>query len=202
MLFVLMKLYHFVIVKNMFDAIDEFRNEENRVYFVNTVMSENVVSRREILLKQDVMKYINRKSDLEVKYEWKNFENDKEYFFDMNNRKVYTNDKIFLNKDFLINMPNYIGYGYEVENKLFKVFDINHILPTKYNNELCYKIITKNEIIIIDRNTYLPIYSSTKMADSADKSKTKLEKTYEFKVGEVTDEDVALPDLSEYTIVE
>lgn len=198
-LFVLVKLYHFMIVKHLFDAITEFKNEENRAYFVNTVMSENMVLEEKVFLKQETIKYISKESNVDLIYEWREFRNNEEYFFDVNSKKIYTKDT-YLTKNFLPDIPECIGYSYGEEFKPSAILAVHHIIPTRYNDKFCYKIITKNEVIIIDKDTYLPVYSSMKTVKTD--SKNKIEKTYEFKVGEVTDEEVALPDLSEYTIVE
>ena len=152
LLFVLIKLYHFVIVKNMFDAIDEFRNEENRAYFVNTVIDGDAVLEEKVLLKEEVMKYITSKNDMELSYELRNFETDEEYFINANNRKVYINDIVFLSKELLPSISNYIGSTYR-DFDLSEIFTIDYILLTKYNNKFCYKIITKSEIIIVDKDS-------------------------------------------------
>ena len=201
-LFVLSKVYHFMLVSRLFDAVENFREEENRTYFVMTTMDRELVMEEKILLKEDTVKYVNSKNNRELNYIWKNFQNSKEYFIDVEN-KVYTDDMTFKNKNILPKLPNFIRYAFNKSKlNISKIFDICHIVLTKYENRICYKIVTKNEVIIIDKDTYLPIYSSLKMLDATYKSKNVIEKSYEFKVGEVTDEDVALPDLSEYTIVE
>ncbi len=198
LLFVLIKLYHFVIVKNMFDAIDEFRNEENRAYFVNTVIDGDAVLEEKVLLKEDIIKYINRISGSEVRCKYRNFENNQEYSFCSEKKEVYMNDLTIQNRDVLYSLPAFMELK-DIKLKL-KLSQINYIIPIKYNDKFCYKIVTRKEEVIIESSTYLPIYSSVKRVRLDDK--TKIEKTYEFKIGEVTDEDVALPDLSEYTIVE
>ena len=192
----LVKWYHFVVVRRMFDAINEFRNEENRAYFVKTVVDENMILEEKIMLKEGKIKHTNMKKGSEVDCKWENFEKNEEYFFNIEKKKVYINNLKIGNKDSLYSLPSFIEYLLR-ENKL-KLNGIVYILPIKYNNEFCYKIVTKKENIIIRSSTYLPIYSSVKRV-KLDK-KTKIEKTYEFKVGEVTDEDVALPDLSKYTL--
>lgn len=201
-LFMLRKLYHFVIVNKLYEAIEDFREKDNRVYLVTTTMDEEVVMEEKILLKQETVKYTNSKNNRDLNYIWKNFQNNEEYFIDVEN-KIYTDDIIFKNKNVLPNLPNFIGYAFKKSKlNIPKIFEIRHILLTKHNDKVCYKIITKNEIIIVDKDTYLPIYSLLQEIDANDNKKIKIENTYEFKVGEVTDEDVALPDLSEYTVVE
>ena len=78
---------------------------------------------------------------------------------------------------------------------IFKVFEIYYIIPIKYNNQFCYKISTKNEIVIIDGKTYLPLYSKVKTLNSDDGIENETENFYEFKIGEVKDEDMVMPDI-------
>lgn len=200
LLFILSKVYQFVMMSKLFNAIENFRKEENRSYSVKTMMDEDVVFEVETFLKQDRMKSINRINNSELNCQWIDFQNLRVYSFSMENKKVYKNDIMLENRDILSNLPDFIENT--SERKISKIFKIRYITLIKYNNKICYKIVTKNEIIIIDKDTYLPVYSSIQKVSSNDNYKVKTEYTYEFKVGEVTDEEVALPDLSEYTIVE
>lgn len=200
LLFILSKVYQFVMMSKLFNAIENFRKEENRSYSVKTMLDEDVVFEETTLLKKDIMKYVSKENGLDLNYRWRNFQNNEKYSFNIKNKEVYKNDMMLENKRLLYNLPSLIDYTFR-EN-VSKIFDIRHIILTKYNNKICYKIATKNEIIIIDKDTYLPVYSSVRKITSEDQKRTKIENTYEFKVGEVTDEEVALPDLSEYTIVE
>lgn len=202
-LFVLSKVYHFVIMNHLFEAIVKFRSEENRAYLVDVRMSEDIVLQEETLLKQEIVKYVNKKDGRDLNYRWKNFDTNENYFININSKSVYANDEIIQSKNILPNLPNLIGYISEEDGvNLLKVFEICYIIPTKYENKNCYKIVTKNEVIVIDKKTYLPVYSALKILDYNEENNNQVEKTYEFKVGEVTDEDVMLPDLTNYTTVE
>ena len=54
-------------------------------------------------------------------------------------------------------------------------------------------------MVIIDKSTYLPVYSTLKIANSKSKD-NKIEYKYKFGVGTVTDEDIAVPNTSDYKI--
>lgn len=202
-LFMLSKVYQVVIVSRVFEAVEEFRNEENRGYWVEIKMNKDMILEEQILLKQKIMKYINKKNSLDVNCVWKSFESKEEYFFDIKKEEVYINDLIMESKDILFNLPSLMGYTFgNGKFDISKIFEVLYILPVKYEDKFCYKIITKNEVIIVEKDTYLPIYSSIKRMKSNEESKSVIERRYEFKVGEVTNEDVTLPNLSEYTFVE
>lgn len=203
LLLVLSRVYYLVVINHVFEAIQKFKDEENREYCVEMKVNENTILKEQILLKQEIMKYINRKNSLDINCVWKNFKSKEKYSFGVKQKTVYINDLIMESKDILFNLPSLMGYT--AENGKFdisKIFEVLYILPIKYQDKLCYKIITKNEVIIVEKDTYLPIYSSIKRMKSNEESKSVIERRYEFKVGEVTDEDVELPNLSEYTFVE
>lgn len=202
-LFMLSKVYQMVIVSRVFEAVEEFRNEENRGYWVETIINGKMVLKEEIILKQEIVKHVKKKNGSIISYKCKNFDQKEECFVNIKNKKIYRHDIMIKNENTLYNLPNFIEYSFDNDKfNLYKIFDVHYILPTKYQDKLCYKIITKNEVIIVEKDTYLPIYSSIKRMKSNEESKSVIERTYEFKVGEVTDEDVELPDLSEYTFVE
>lgn len=203
LIFVLSRLYHFVIMSRVFDAIVAFKNEENRRYFVSTIINTNRILEKEVLVNQKIIKNLSNRNGINLNYEWRNLESNESYSFNVNSKEIYKNDVIIQNRAVLPNLPDFIGYAFK-NNKvnLDKILDIYYIIPTKYEEKSCYKIGLKHEIIIIDKATYLPIYSSITRINSNDGNKEKIENIYEFKVGEVTDEDVALPDLSDYIIVE
>lgn len=202
-LFILSKAYQMTIINHVFEAIEEFKNEGNREYWVETIINGEVVLEEEIFLKQEMMKCVKRKNNSIISYKCKNLDQKEEYFVNIKNKKIYRHDIMIKNENTLYNLPNFIEYSFDNDKfKLSKIFDIHYIIPTKYKDKPCYKIVTKNEVTIVKKETYLPVYSSAKRMKSNEESKSKIERTYEFKVGEVTDEDVALPDLSEYTFVE
>lgn len=197
------KVYHLVVVNHVFDAIEKFKNEENRAYSVETIMNGNVVFKEEKLLKQEIMKYIKKTNDIVINCKWKNFVENEEYFIDIIHKEVTLYNVMNEDKNGLFNLSSFIEYSSNNGRfNLSKIFDIYYIIPIKYKNKPCYKIVTKNEVTIIDKDTYLPFYSSVKRSKLNEESKGTIEKIYEFKVGEVTDEDIALPDLSEYTVIE
>lgn len=198
-LFILSKTYHFVMMNKVYDAIEEFRNEENRYYSVTVLVSEEISRKEEIFVKQKIVKYTKWKENTGLYCEWKNCNSNESYSFNVDSKNLYEYNSPIENEKFLDNIPNFILSIYK-NNKfnINKIFDVRYIIPTKYDGKSCYKISTKTEEIIIDKDTYLPLYSSIKTINLNENNKT--ENIYEFKVGEVTDEDVALPDFSDYTL--
>ena len=82
------------------------------------------------------------------------------------------------------------------EIDISKIFEIRYIIPIKYNEQLCYKISTKTEIVIINAKTYLPLYSIAKSVNSDFDINDKMGNFYEFKIGEVKEEDMVMPDIT------
>ena len=195
LIFVLSKVYHFMIINHVLEAIQEFKNEENRAYLVDIRMNENIVLQEETLVKQEIVKYTNRKDGLDLNYRWEDFKTNENYFINVNSKSIYADDEVIQSKNILPNLPNFIAHTSNEETKLSKILKIYYVIPTKYENKKCYKIVSRNEVIIIDKETYLPVYASLVTFDN---NSNKIEKTYEFKVGEVTDENVALPDFGDY----
>lgn len=94
-------------------------------------------------------------------------------------------------------MPNLISILDKEEGvKISKIFEIRSIIPIKYNEQFCYKISTKTEVIIIDAKTYLPVYSNVKTVNSDLQIDNKTGNFYEFKIGEVKEEDMVMPDIT------
>jgi hypothetical protein len=199
LLCILSKIYYFTIMNNVHSAIENFKNEENRYYSVTIIKNKDNNRKEEILVKNSIIKYINQKYSVNTYCGWKNFETGEEYSIDLKNKSFSLDDELIAKRDTLINMPNLLLDMYQ-DNKLNvnEFLKIIYILPTIYDEQKCYKIVTKSQIVIVDRNTYLPLYSSMKTVNSNKETEDKTESIYEFQTNVVTDEDVMLPDLTDY----
>ena len=67
-LFMLSKVYQMVIVSRVFEAVEEFRNEENRGYWVETIINGKMVLKEEIILKQEIVKHVKKKNGSIISY--------------------------------------------------------------------------------------------------------------------------------------
>lgn len=199
------KVFHYYVLAKSYNNIMTFRKESNRYFCVN-VVEKNKILKWEIFLVNNTRK---RALNYDAKYfynEFSDFDNNINYSFKGN--KVYKNllneDNKNIN-DYLINVYNIPNLIIQIKNNnninFSKLFDVRYIIPTKYNNKFCYKIVGKNEYVIIDKETFLPEYCLTKICNS-DGSESIIEYTYEYEIGTVTDEDVMLPDLTNYEIIE
>ncbi len=192
------RIYHFMVLNEVYQAIENFENENNRYYSV--IIQNTSTLEQEIILKDNIVKWNQKKENIDEYCQWKCFDEDQEY-------TISLKDKIFWEKEFLIshsknliNLPDLILLVYQDNQFNIKEFlKVKYILPVDYHNQKCYKIATNTQTLIISRDTYLPIYYSIDMMNSEKNEKVLTEITYEFKVGEVTDEDIALPDLTGYT---
>lgn len=199
-IFVIGKIYCLAIINNMFSAIQKFWKKENRYYSVSQTIDESTIRKEEIFIKQPIVKYIKQNEVNGCVYEWKNLETNEQYLYNSNNEILENKELSIQDETFIKNLPNFISVLCE-NNKLNfdSVLRVNYIIPIKYNNKPCYKVVTKAETIIIDKSTYLPIYSAMKMHNSDGKISHEIEKMYEFEVGNITEDDVLLPDLTHYT---
>lgn len=192
------RIYYFTVIKNVYEAIENFRNEDNRYYAVTT--KDKILIKEEIIIKNNIVKCSEQKNGINEYCQWKNFSDSQEYSIIFKDRTFTKNDLLIYKQDFLKSLPNFILNVYK-DNKInIKEFlKIKDITIVEYINKKCYKIITNIQTLIVDKETYLPIYYSVETRNSGENTKLLTETTYEFKVGEVTDEDVALPDLTGYT---
>lgn len=198
-LFILIKSYHLIIIKNSYNAIKKFRNEENRYYTVSTIISKSIVRKEEIFVDRNIIKYVKKNDTSGTYCEWKNLQTDEKYAYNMTSKSLYNDKALIERTDFLTNLPNLITSIYKNGKfNIVQALKVQYIIPTKYDNKSCYKISTKTEIVIIEKDTYLPVYSTMKTVNSEAGNGNKTENTYEFKVGTVTEEDIELPDFSDY----
>ena len=199
-IFIGMKIYHFIVIRNIYEAIENFRSESNR-YYLTTITSYNEMKKtEEILLKDNIAKWNEQIDNIDEYCKWRDSELNKEYLIYLQSQKFKLNNLLTTQIDFLKNLPDIVLEIYQNDKLNIKLLlRIKYILPINYNNQKCYKIITNTQTLIVSKDTYLPIYFSTQFRDSETKHNNITEITYQFKVGEVTDEDIALPDLTGYT---
>lgn len=199
-IFLVVKLQHLFVIHQMYVAIEDFKKQENQEYGVTLKMMEDITYEQKTFVKENIVKHIYGNDEIEQYCEWKNLENGETYVLDLNSKNRYENPSYLENDNFLMNLPNIVLSTYRGNKlNLAEILKMRFVLLTKYQGRICYKIITKQEVIIMDLKTHLPLYCSMVVLDSNQDKIGKIEKFYEFKVGEVTEEDVALLDLSEYT---
>ena len=198
-LFMLIKIYHFVVMNKVYNAVESFKSERNNYYSVVTTSPNGDITLVEIFRKENIVKYKIHKDDIFTYYKWKDFNDNLEYSIDVSN-KTFKEEELLFEEEIFATLPNLIVSTYR-NNKLniSQFLKIKYIIPIKYNNQKCYKIKNSTQTLIVDRSTYLPVYYAKKQINSSKGSEDLIENTYEFKVGEVKDEDILLPNLTGYT---
>lgn len=198
-LFLLSRVYYFVIISRAYDAILNFKNETNRYYSVTMINNGQNTIKEEIFIKDNIVKCNEKKDETILHQEWKDFNNKQEYVIDFRNKTFKEKTLTRNEQSFLKNLPRAILDTYQDDTFNLKQFlKIKYIIPAKYENQKCYKIVTNVGTVIINKHTYLPIYSTIKVTNSTEDISSLTENRYEFKTDEVTNEDVALPDLTEF----
>ncbi len=198
-LFLLSRVYYFVIISRAYDAILNFKNETNRYYSVTMINNGQNTIKEEIFIKDNIVKCNEKKDETILHQEWKDLNNKQEYVIDFRNKTFKEKTLTRNEQSFLKNLPRAILDSYQDDTFNLKQFlKIKYIIPAKYENQKCYKIVTNVGTVIINKHTYLPIYSTIKVTNSTEDISSLTENRYEFKIDEVTNEDVALPDLTEF----
>ena len=197
-LFIVIKIREVLILNKVYKSIENFAVEENRYYSSYTIVNENVYSEKRIYVKQNVEKYVLKNTNSGEYCEWKNFETGEVNVYNMTDKIKYENTEVNKLEEFLMVLPNLISFMH-INNglTLFQLLKVYYIIPITYENKPCYKISTTSEFIIIEKDTYLPVYSSVKIINSTE-NYNKTENTYGFEINTVTDENIALPNFEEY----
>lgn len=193
LIFVSLKIYHYVIIHNVYHAIENFKNEKNRYYSVMRIQNGKTLFNEQIFCNNNQIKYLVLNANLNKWYfEIKSFKSNEQNI--KNNEKLNEVESRIENINILTNMPNFISLIYQNNKFNFKqFFQIYYIIPTKYEDKKCYKIVTKTEVILVDKNTYLPVYACRNLKNSDKASNANKEFIYEFKINTVTDEDMEEP---------
>ncbi len=181
------KVYHYVIIHNVYHAIENFISEKNRYYSVVTIQNGNMLFNEQIFCKDNQIKYLVLNSNLKKWYsELKNFDEIDEELDKIDSRIESSN--------FLTNIPISLLQIYQ-NNKfnLDQFLQIYQIIPIQYKDTECYKIVTKTETLLVDKNTYLPVYAYRNLKSSEKSADPNKEYIYEFRVNTVTQEDMKEP---------
>ena len=197
----IIKIRETIILYKIFLSINEFRKENNRYYSVSTRYENHINSIEKCYLKDNFEKIILNNNSAGEYCEIKNLLTKEEIAYNVSQKMKYENQKGLNFQDNLLNIPNIINIDKtnNKSTKMKKILKIHYIIPTTYEGKKCYKIVTSSEMVIIDKSTYLPVFSTLKTANSKSKD-DKIEYKYEFEVGTVTDDDIAVPNISDYKI--
>ena len=195
----LIKLYHSIILINIHKNLNDFQNQTNRSYVVRICDNSEKNNIQQIYLKENISLYNLSCNNVILYSEWQDRINGKKFNFKNNDKELLTTEYEILEKnESLYDLPNLFR-----NNDHFKyLFQIYYIIPTTYNDTKAFKIVTASEEIIIDANTFLPVHLIKKNYNSNNNLENCIEYNYEFEIGTVTDEDVALPNLSEYKLID
>ena len=205
----IIKIIQINFITNIKNKIEVFENLNNTFYKEfytdnNEEIEINIIKKDKKIKEKNLFNTINRVID-------KFLNLDKMECITIN-KNNYTYQKELFNKENYIpnrNLPKILKIEDEIKEEFKKgniasvldSFRIIYIIPTKYKNTDCYKIKTTRETFYIDKHTLYPIYLEYNQKNSnGNKEKIKIE--YIFKENTVTYEDVKLPDLSKYTLIE
>lgn len=189
------KVYCFVIVNRVYREINEFREAENRYYAVTTFRDKEFKCREEIFKKENEIKYLKLTGNLSKVYlEFKNFSTDEKYYWitKADGSKILERKELYIkDKEFISGIPSLMSEIYSNNKFNLKEFlRVYYSIPINYKGKSCYKMVTKSDIIIIDRSTYLPIYVSEERTNSEEENKYEVEYFYEFKTNAITDKNM------------
>lgn len=199
-LFIVSRIYFAVMLLRLVEAIEDFKIETNTYYKVE-IKNGVLPHKEEVFKKDDIVNYIVSKGDSQLNCEWRNLKTGEMYDIDMTLKEIYKSDILIENQNFLPNLPSFIVRITDSDKiDLGDSFKIIYIIPTEYENQKVYKIRTKSEIILIDRNTKLPVYATKKITNTENGQLDSIGYDYKFEVGNVTEKAIELPDLSEYVI--
>lgn len=193
---IILKVYCLTIVKKVYYEIDKFIKIENRYYAVIITKNGKNLIKHKILSKDNKIKYLQFGKNFEeiLYFEFKDFNLDEKYFWTINEKETKVlneKEQYIIDKKFIVSIPELILKIYENNKLNLKEFlNIYYVIPVKYEDKKCYKIVTKYETIIIDKETFLPKYSCKNWVNSEDDNSCKMEYFYEFEINTVTEEDM------------
>lgn len=199
-LFIIVKTREIMILNKIYNNMKQFDNESNRYCSIIKKFNNELEIEKRIYLNGSIEKYVAIDNTVGEYCSIKNFDTNEIYNYNDTQKIIYKDSSKVYSEDYFMGLINIISQVYFGEHLNFsELFKIHYILPTTYDGKTCYKIATSSEVVIIDKDTYLPVYSSIKTENSGSGS-INVEYTYKFEVGTVTDEDVAVPDFSDYKI--
>ena len=199
-LFIVIKIREAIILNKVHSAIECFMSESNRYYCVYEKYNDRNNVEKEIYLLDNIEKQLYKNNQFENYCEWKDYKNGDRISYNENGKIRFKESIKDENYKYLLCLPRVISLTkLDKKHQYFELFKIHYIIPITYDGKSCYKISTNSEIVIIDKETFLPVYSTIKTANSTENDNN-VEYMYKFSVGTVTDDDVALPDFSDYKI--
>lgn len=195
LLFIVMKIITLIIINRTISTLEKFFNSDNWYYNVS-IKNE---SQKSIVEEYYNSNILARKSNNNDEIEYFKFKKNEKIIVNNKTKKYYKYLNEYKFNKIGTNLPDYIFEVYK--RKLSSLFETIYIIPIKFNNIRAYKIKTFSNEIIIDKQTFLPLCFIKKYVNSDDNTKSDIVFTYEFKLNVVNDEDVKIPDLTEYELL-
>lgn len=208
-IFIIIKVIQISFIKKIKINIDNFEKLNNSycMQILNTQNDKIEIIRKvknKIIQEKTKLVYLNKEDIIFI-----DNNNNKEIIIDLKDniyRIKYNEENV---KSKIQNLPKNIEIPDEAirnlkEGNIFAIlyyFKILYIVPAKYNNIDCYKIRTTREILYVDKENLYPVYLEYKQNNS-DKEKEKVTVKYVFEENIVTDEDIKIPDLTNYTLTQ
>lgn len=208
-LIIIFCIRNLIIIRKAEKALYEFRMNPNHYFYRNYGTTDNSI---EVFYKDGKVRVTTKSEDPEnPKLYWSQYgaddSNTQIMIIEENKQFVVTEGPIGVglhgnipyNYTFIEVDPHY-SKEYTWYQKLLGniIYSLCPVIPTEYNGVKCYEIsynmfFIKLAKIYIDRDTYLPIASKDilNIDNPAE--------TYKCEVDIVTDEDVTMPDISEYS---
>lgn len=208
-IFVIIKLFQINFIKKVKTNIENFEKLDNSyceqiLNYQNNKIEIARIVKNNLIKEITKLVYLNKEDIIFI-----NNDNNKEIIIDNTNKtyKVKNNKEDVKIK--IKNLPKNIEIPDEAirnlkEGNIFAILyylKILYIIPTKYNNIDCYKIRTTRESLYVDKENLYPIYLEYTQNNSNQK-KEKVTVEYNFKENTITDEDIKIPDLNNYTLVQ
>ncbi|MGN1299145.1 MAG: hypothetical protein ACI4UE_04090 [Candidatus Scatovivens sp.] len=207
---IIIKIIQINFIKNVRDKIEYFEKLDNSYYKINLIneSKDSEITRftknrkiKEIIKLTNLDKNIITIIDLDKDEKITIYESSNTYKIEKDNREYDTNLK---------NLPKNLEIINDIEKNIkeknfthiFSCFKILYIIPIKYNDIECYEIRTLREKLYVDRTTLYPLYLEYKKQNSSGKANEKTKSTYIFEENNVKDEDVEIPNLEKYTLIE
>lgn len=199
-LLIVTKIYHFIIIRKTFEAINMFVKQENRKYSVYVNRDDEKIHNENITMKDNILIHENLNY---LFYEYKDFKQNIQYKINVSDKTVQKGTIELDDRVILYNLPFYIKQILDENNIGLKdIFEVVYIKTVTYNDKECYEMVVGKEKIIINKDTMLPVYSIKKAIKNENNNEYQIESTYDFDINNVDDEDIKLPDFTEYKILE
>ena len=215
LLFQLYKLFNYFYKKDIYTKV---YSNINKNYYVETkvidLLGSGNIFKNTYMNNEKYMKFIYEDFNNIASAKRKRYmDQDKNIvisiFEKMNNELkdvAFINDSLFVGTEPIFESynPKYFEYGESlIERIKYKIFEIESspllITTEKYNGKECYKIVENfgfnisATIRYIEKETFLPVAT----IDNLNNQK----KEYNCQIREVTDEEIDLPDLSNYYVI-